>query len=541
MDKYPKRRRGLMLGILLLFIAPSAPPVFCVAPLNGHLHPITNQNIRTMVKEVSRHMSMVGNTLISNNTGNDYHPRMTTNRLGHTIIVYEQELATSRRKIPVVYSADGGHTWTRQFLVDSQDIIGEEASGILQYPDIVYNAPNDVLYLTMIDPDAEMYNNEMGFIQGDIVNATDALWYGISGAGSQGYLHNACTCTNNFFLSLVTWDVILNQTLGLSWFVYPDFTYPPGVAGFYYDGNSLFQSAPAAQVEMDSNVHQLFIVCETRLDTGSQITIKTNVMDEDLVTSGEQKDGMDKYADPEQMPGEYLGVGTDPDVSGCGNRVCVVYVMGDDVMCQSSITSAAYDPGFNWHVSTVERHASAPAVYMEGTAVYCVYVKSGNVYLKVSEDGGVTWSDAERKNDVDGTVVSEKGAVDICKSGIAFTDTRNGKCDIYWSSYEARPTPKLAVTIVEPMKMTIRNVGDAPAFNVSWNITVNGKFILLGRSYAGVVLGALGSGQEISVGQRQWLLGFGHVELMGTAWAENAPMVSATLTGRLVGFFFFPE
>ena len=138
-------------------------------------------------------------------------------------------------------------------------------------------------------------------------------------------------------------------------------------------------------------------------------------MDETLITSGEQKNGLDKYDDPEQMPGEYLGLGTDPDVSGSGNKVCVVYVEDGNVICKSSTTSAVYDPGFNWQTSTVDTDASTPAVYMQGDNVYCAYVKGGNLYLKVSEDGGVTWGAAEQKNDVDGTVVAEKGAVDICK------------------------------------------------------------------------------------------------------------------------------
>ena len=136
-----------------------------------HLTPIDKlprviqQNIQAIQKDGIGQTCLDGNALISNNTGNDYHPRMTTNSRGQPIVVYEQEINASSKKIPVVYSADHGQTWTMQFLVDSKDIIDSAASGILHYPDIVYNAPNDLLYLTMIDPDAEMYNQEMGFIR----------------------------------------------------------------------------------------------------------------------------------------------------------------------------------------------------------------------------------------------------------------------------------------------------------------------------------------------------------------------------------------
>jgi hypothetical protein len=512
-----------------------------ISSTNRQSPQVIQQNIHALEKDGIRKTCLDANVLISSNTGNDYHPRMTTNGFDQPIVVYEQESNTSSKKIPVVYSADHGQTWTRQFLIDSHDIIDNASSGILQYPDIVYNTQNDLLYLTMIDPDADMYNNEMGFIQGDIANATEGLWYGISGSGGLGYFYNACTCTNNFFLSLITWDAALNQTLGLSWFVYPDFTFPPGMGGFYYDGNSLFQSAPAAELEMDSNSNQVFSVFETHLNSGTYISIKTNIMDEGLITSGEQKDGMDKYADPEQMPGAYLGLGTDPDVSGSGNKVCVVYVEGGNIICKSSTTSAVYDPGFKWYTSIVDTDASAPAVYMSGNNVYCVFVKGENLYLKISEDSGVTWGAAERKNAVDGTVVAEKGAVDIGKTGIAFTDTRNGNYDIYFSSYTARPTPELSITGLIPLKMAIKNVGNAPAYNVSWNITVAVKkgFIFPGKFLSGTVLGSLAPGQEMTLGKQQLLFGLGSIEVIGAAWAENAPIVSTSYTAKLIWVFLF--
>lgn len=495
------------------------------------------QNIQAIKNDVIGQPCLVDNTLISNNIGNDYHPRMTTNSLDHTIVVFEQEIGLNRKQIPVVYSTNG-YSWTEQFLFDSINFTS--GSGLLQYPDILYNAPNDLLYLTMIDPNAEMYNNEMSFIPGDIANAAEASWYGVS--GSTGYFYGACACTNNFFLALSTEDTYgLLQTLCLGYFTYPDFESPPVMGGWYFDGNSFFQSAPAAELEMDSNSYQIFIVCETRLDDLTQITMKTNVKDESLITSGAQKNGMEKYGDPEVMPSEYLGFGTDPDVSGSGNKVCVVYRENGNVICKSSSTSAVYDPEFDWYVSTVERNASAPAVYMEGNIVYCAYVKHGNLYLRVSEDSGMTWSDAEQKNDVNGTVVGEKGSVDIGKSGIAFTDTRNGNYDIYFSSYEPRPTPCLLITDLSPMKMKIKNVGDVAACNVSWNIIINGDFIIIGRSSSGMILGTLEPGQEITVGKKELLLGLGHTEITGTTWADNAPEVSENIDGVLLLFFFFPE
>jgi hypothetical protein len=499
MDKNPLIRKCLIVGIILIFLGASATLGVNASYTNPKFPRVMQQHIQTIKQDFVGQPSFVDNTLISNNTGNDYHPRMTTNSRGHTIVVYEQEINVSSKKIPVVYSTNHGQTWTRQFLVNSEDIIGSSASGILHYPDIVYNAPNDLLYLTMIDPDAEMYNQEMGFIDGDIANATEGIWCGISGASGQGYFYNACACTNNFFLSLVTWEASIIQTLGLFWCTYPDFDYPPGLGGFYYDGQSLFQSAPAADLEMDSNSNQVFSVFETRLDSGTHISIKTNVKDEGLITSGEQKDSMDKYGDPEQMPGEYLGFGTDPDVSGSGDKVCVVYVENRSIICKSSTTSAVYDPGFNWHVSTVDSNASASAVYMQGDNIYCAYVKDGNLYLKVSEDGGVTWGAAEQKNDVDGTVVAEKGAVDI-----------------YYAPFVAAPTPILVIDSITGgfgVTAVIKNIGDAPTENFPWRITLTGN-ILIGK---GKVNGTISLPPDASMTIQRFMVGFGAVTVTVTA------------------------
>jgi hypothetical protein len=495
---------------------------------NPKLPRVAQQNIQAIKQDIGGQPCLFGNALISRNTGNDYHPRMTTNGLGHTIVVYEQEINAERKNIPVVYSADAGRTWTTQFLFDSFKFVA--GSGILQYPDIVYNAPNDLLYLTMIDPDVDMYNNEMSFIPGDIANATETSWYGIS-TDVLNYCYSACACTNNFFLALTTANLPgLPQSFQLAWLLYPNFNYPPNIAGFYFSYQTGHQSAPAAEIEMDSNSNQLFIVCETRLDPGTQITIITNVMNEDLITSGEQQNNMDKYADPEQMPGEYLGLGTDPDVSGSGNKVCVVYVDDGNVICKSSTTSATYNPEFNWQVSTVDTGASAPAVYMAGNNVYCAYVKSGNLYLKTSSDGGATWGAAEQKNDIDRTVVAEKGAVDIGKTGIVFTDTRNGNYDIYFSSVTTAPAPQIVIDSISGgmgVGAIITNYGDAPAENFNWSITTEGR-VFIGGDKSGTATLAPSASMMIKTG---FMVGFGTVTVTITA-------DTATLTQQFIQIIF---
>ncbi len=105
-------KKGLVVGIILLFLGASATFGVSASYTNRQLPRVIQQNIQAVEKDVIGQTYLVGNTLISSNAGNDYHPRMTTNSRGHTIVVYEQEIDLSCKQIPVVYSADHGQTWT---------------------------------------------------------------------------------------------------------------------------------------------------------------------------------------------------------------------------------------------------------------------------------------------------------------------------------------------------------------------------------------------------------------------------------------------
>jgi hypothetical protein len=95
---------------------------------------------------------------------------------------------------------------------------------------------------------------------------------------------------------------------------------------------------------------------------------------------------------------------------------------------------------------------------------------------------------------------------------------------------------ELAITSISPF--TIKNVGNATALNVRWSIIVKGGFILLGRNSFGELLQPLPPDQEIVVKSRFFLLGLGAIEITYSAWADNAPVVSAKINGILLLFFF---
>ena len=87
--------------------------------------------------------------------------------------------------------------------------------------------------------------------------------------------------------------------------------------------------------------------------------------------------------------------------------------------------------------------------------------------------------------------------------------------------------------------ITIKNIGNKTAFNVQWNITFDGGFILLGRHYSVALPKPLLSGEEMSISSNL-VFGFGRILINITAWADNAPVISITSPGFLLLFFVIP-
>jgi hypothetical protein len=468
-----------------------------------------------------------GNTLISadNPDGDDINPKIIRGQGSTLVVTYEKSMDIFSRTNPIVWSQDNGETWTTQFEMDSLIF---DLSGILQSPDIVYVPGVDQFYYTAVDPVADMYNNLMFWIPGDIANAEDAAGYAISGSGSSNYLSAAAGATENWGIAATTedgYDFI--QLFGLGYFTYPDFESPPVMGGFYYDGNSEHNSAPAAQLEMASNSNRIFLVSE-QTDEG-KISMKSTANDEAMLTNGESQNGMDKYADIEQWPGEFIADGTDPDVAGSGDMVYVVYTAGGDVKCSYSSTDAGtYDPGFSWQTSTVATGAGFAAVHAMGNVVKVGYVKDNNVFLVESDDGGETWGDPMQMNNEDGSASAEPGAVALNDLGIVWVDTRNGAKDIYTAAGGAVPIIEVkSISGGLGVSAVIGNSGEADAEDVVCTITIDAPLMILGGETTDTINVAAGTEQTISTG---FILGIGPAEI-----TVNAGGVIKTASGTVLG------
>ncbi len=447
-------KAAVVIAVALAFIAPSAAVVTNTISTTTHA---LDRPDRYQCELPSVHESMSpGNTVgmfedddvlisASNPDEDDRHPKVAMNSEGVPVVVYEQVKDIITTTIPVVsYDADSD-TWLMVFEFDSTDF--PEGSGELLSPDIKYNPNSDEFFWTAIDQLATMYNEHTAWIPGDILNADAAVWWAISGQDSSDYTDGALTYVGEWFLGFAIhtgYDIEACPGIGYFYYdadtetvLFPNEVDASWAAGYYYDGQSVLETAPAGKPEMATGENRLYMVMETN---NSKISLKSTVSDLDpesdtfLFTSGGGPSGMDKYADIEVWPWQLFVEeinATDPDISASGTNAVTVYTHAGDVVCTYTT-----DDGENWDTTTVAGDAGYAAVYLVGNTAYCVYVKDGNLWLDTSEDAGATWSgEPLQVNDVDGTVIAEPGTADIHAGGIVWMDSRNGPADIYWNRF----------------------------------------------------------------------------------------------------------
>jgi hypothetical protein len=421
--------------------------------------------------------------------------------------------------------------------------------------DLKYSTVAGQFFWHGIDPFASQYNEEHYWIPGDIANATEATGWGLSGTGSTDYTEGACTNVGEWMLGLAidtSYGITGDPGLGYWWWdgvsdpMNPVDVNASWAAGFYYDGQSVLKTAQASQPEMATG-NNVYMVMQSFNGAYSNISFKATVTDLNpysptfLFTSGGGPGGMDKYADIEVWPLKQFFVAvdaTDPEIGAKGNVVTVVYDQGGDVKCSTSI-----DSGINWTISsTVATGAGFPAAYVSADKIYCAYVKDGNLFYVVSSDNGATWGSPTQINDQAGTVVAQPGTVDVDASGFVWTDSRNGKNDIYFEYMELEPPtelPELAITKVSGgigVSATIGNTGTAPATNVVWTIEVTGGILGLIKKTGTGTIASIAVGGEGS-GKTKMILGLGTISVKVTATCDEGPTATATKAGKQLLFF----
>jgi len=83
---------------------------------------------------------------------------------------------------------------------------------------------------------------------------------------------------------------------------------------------------------------------------------------------------------------------------------------------------------------------------------------------------------------------------------------------------------------------TIKNVGNKTAFSVWWQITIDGRFVIMRMHSSGTLPKPLLAGEEMSVSSGI-IFGLGRIVIKVTVGGDNVPLISESIPGIIILFF----
>jgi hypothetical protein len=201
----------------------------------------------------------------------------------------------------------------------------------------------------------------------------------------------------------------------------------------------------------------------------------------------------------------------------------------EDIMCVHST-----DRFETYTVTTVMDSSDDelyPSLIAYGDSASCTFYMNGDLYVSQTSDMGATWTEPEKINDQDGTVVGAWRTAQVTNNGhLVWTDNRNGNTDVYYDNVGA-PGPILSVESVSGgfgVKATINNLGTSDADNVEWSMVFDGP-VFIGKEKSGTVTVPAGGEATISSG---FIFGIGSASVTVTVGGA-----SKTASGFVLGPF----
>ena len=177
----------------------------------------------------------------------------------------------------------------------------------------------------------------------------------------------------------------------------------------------------------------------------------------------------------------------------------------------------------------------------EGDDIVCSYMREGDLYVSVSEDGGETWEEADDPiNDESGTVVEQYSGASLGGPFAAWTDDRNSPTEIYFdTAVEPKKKPILDIISISGgigVTATIKNIGEAPATGVESSLTVTGGILGLINKNESDTVTSLAIDAEASISSGI-IFGLGAVEIVATVSCAEGSSDEETVDGTQIIIF----
>jgi parallel beta-helix repeat protein len=367
-------------------------------------------------------------TQVTTSEDDDYQPSIAIDSSGNLLIAYTTEESVMNTDVLLAYSRNMGAAWK------DAPTPWEWMEGPQYSPDICYDPSAGVIIGDFVDESGPWV---MYFKVPDASDPATYEYNGWKNDGIDAITDTAVTYTTlengtELLITLLTGDTYgFNGTC-----MWAYCTIEPLAVGkyYYYDAQSVignYTDAGNLSAATFLGNHYGFVFDALVEETGRRgVAIKW--------TTYEEQPDLEYVENQFWIENSIDYDAIDPDIAASGNSIYAVYTSNEngdfDIKCYYS-----HDAGETWETSMVASMPGIdeknPAVYASGSTVFCAYTKEGDCYFVKSTDGGATWEEPLKINEVDGTVVDEPDAVDLTSAGIVWTDNRNGNKDIYYYSH----------------------------------------------------------------------------------------------------------
>jgi len=224
------------------------------------------------------------------------------------------------------------------------------------------------------------------------------------------------------------------------------------------------------------------------------------------------------------------------DITALNNNVIIVSQRDGNIVAYYSSNALS-----TVNEVTIDSGAVNPRVAFsdEGKAT-CSFIKSGQVYISLTEDGGATWSTPEAVDEPENIdVPSELRASDTCSLGVAWQQADG---NVYYAAAGSPPPvpPILDITGITggtKVTATIGNTGGSAATNVSWTMTITGGILhRVNKTYTGNIASIAPAGSQ-GITSTGMILGLGKITITIKATCAEGASKTVSAAGKVLIIF----
>ncbi len=445
--------------------------------------------------------NMLENIPILSTQYNCQNPSLTTNG-NNILVIAEESINLLNSDVIMSYSSNNGDSWSDIFAWTTEDEIEEkpvidfcqnnefQAYGTC-LPDLI--SQNLFLYHfpSMIDPDVSFKSSD-GWTVWSLTISNFNDFYAIDLAG---YPHGDDAPAPDFH-GIIT--LIGNSDYGETIENYYE-TEDMGIGACYLDFDG--ELGDTISVDIDLSTKTYFEALELRND--EEIGIQDGVFFEYCWVEPGNEDWWEN-----DWPAFIFEGAKNPNLLAENGRCYIVCEVQNDIVCYYS-----FDNGENFDTSIVTTNGETPIISIVGDTLICSFIQNNNLYTSTSEDGGITWNEITKINEVDGTVRNGDSSVDLSDNNVVWTDDRNGDNEIYFGKVGEISTPIIEIESITGglgVSTVIKNIGNADAEDVEWSISFDGG-TFFGGDNSGVI-DTLAVGESITV-KSKFLIGLGRSDI----------------------------